>query len=967
MFGKWYICLFVWVSAVPAAVEGDQLFVPSASYETIQSAIESAIPGDEVVVAPGHYTENLNFRGNAITVRSEDPEDPDVVAATVIDGSAPVDPNFGSVVIFNSGEGHDSVLEGFTITGGTGSWIKVSWEYKGEYWNRCGGGVLCYNMSQPTITRNVFRDNLAGQGGGIYMYGNPVNPADPSNPPVHVTPVITDNEFTNNSAIVAHGFVPPSDDPNNDHGDGGAIVGFQGCDAIITGNEIYSNHAYAYGGGIHLRQWSHGTVENNTIMNNDSALGGGIHSTYMSSPKITRNQIKYNTVGSFGGGGIYVYYFSNPIIEYNIIQHNTSGRGAGIGVYWDSKPTISHNLITDNYTGAGILCVGSSPDIIHNTIANNTAGIYSGGIHCEYEASPLIEHNIISSNSNGYGIYVFESSPPSVPIVRYNNVWNHPHGNYGPVITDQTGQDGNISVDPDYVDSAHQNYHLSVSSSCINAGDPDHIVSPDETDFDGDTRIMGQYIDLGADEAWPIWNITQGSRYTVIQEAMDDSEYGDTVVVGQGHYYENINFGSHQLTLRSGDPNDWEVVERTIIDANDVGTVVVIAGGQGPETVLAGLTITGGNATNGHAGGIWCYTSSLITRNIITGNYASYKGGGLYFWSSSARALVSDNRIINNTARYGGGVFCDSSSRPRLESNYIGYNIAIENVGGIAMAKNSTDAIVLGNTIVGNYAANSGGGISLSNQSKAQVWNNLILGNRAGNYGGAMKILYCDPNVINNTIIGNEAPQGGGVYIAGFTNSLIANNIVAFGAQGEGIYGDDDPQEPASAILLHNDVFGNDDGNYGGSLADQTGLNGNISYDPNFVDPGYWDEQGTPSDPNDDIYVMGNYHLTSGSVCINAGDTSMVPAELIQDMDGEERVMAGGIDIGADEIDPTPHPADLDQNGIVDVRDLLLFCEQWLLEGLDLTADFDNSHTVDLVDWITFSADWFWQAYWYQP
>ena len=272
-------------------------------YLTIQSAIDAAVSSDEIIVQPGTYYENISFAGKSIHVQSVDPNDPNVVAATIINGSMPADPNTGSVVTFNSGEGRDSVLMGFTITGGTGSWIPVSWRYKGLQWNRCGGGVICYNMSAPTIAKNVFVDNSAGQGGGIYIYGDAVNNANPGNPSTHINPVIQENIFVNNTALINHGFAPPDATyPSSDHGDGGAIVAFQGVDASVTNNLIQMNHADQYGGGIHCRQWSYGLIEGNTVTNNDANLGGGIHITYNSAPTIRSNTVTLNSATNLGGG-----------------------------------------------------------------------------------------------------------------------------------------------------------------------------------------------------------------------------------------------------------------------------------------------------------------------------------------------------------------------------------------------------------------------------------------------------------------------------------------------------------------------------------------------------------------------------------------------------------------------------------------------------------------------------------------
>lgn len=472
------------------------LYVPG-DYLSVQEALDASGASDTVVVSPDTYTENIIFPPHAVTLTSTDPNNPTIVATTIIDGSIPADPNYGSTVTFNSAQGNDTILEGFTVTGGTGTWVAIAWRFHEVYWNRCGGGIVCYNMSQPTIRKNRIINNIAGEGGGIYVYGNPVNPSNPTNPPVHIQPIIDNNIFENNNAIQAHGFDPPDAVYTlENHGDGGAIVCFQGVDPSITNNTIQNNHADMYGGGLHLRQWSDGLIENNTIQNNDSTLGAGVHITYEALPVIRKNLIKGNVAGPAGGGGIYAYYFSNALIEFNTITENSCPNGSGIGAYWESDLIISNNLIFNNFDGSAIILKGdSTPTIYNNTITDNQIG----GVYCITSFSgdlPLIENNIITSNGTGYGIYASNTAP----TILYNNVWSNPGGNYGPLIGDQAGINGNVSTDPNFAGIG--NYHLLPVSLCRDAGNPGTVVSPVAVDFDGEPRLVNSRIDMGADEIY---------------------------------------------------------------------------------------------------------------------------------------------------------------------------------------------------------------------------------------------------------------------------------------------------------------------------------------------------------------------------------------------------------------------------------------------------------------------------------
>jgi len=109
----------------------------------IQQAINEASDGDEIIISEGIHHEHFNFRGKNLTVRSTHPNDPDIVAATVInaDGRRPV-------VSFSGGEDASCVLTGFTITNG----------------NR---GIYCSGVS-PTITNCTIIGNT---GIGIESWG----------------------------------------------------------------------------------------------------------------------------------------------------------------------------------------------------------------------------------------------------------------------------------------------------------------------------------------------------------------------------------------------------------------------------------------------------------------------------------------------------------------------------------------------------------------------------------------------------------------------------------------------------------------------------------------------------------------------------------------------------------------------------------------------------------------------------
>jgi len=148
-----------------------------ADQPTIQDGIEVCTNGDTVLVASGTYLENINFLGKQIIVTSHFVQIQDLayINSTIIDGSNPLNPDTASCVLFYSGEDSLSVLQGFTITGGTGTkWIdpqNPGWTWRG------GGGIFTFGSS-PTIQHNIIKNNSVtnttgvngAQGGGTLSF-----------------------------------------------------------------------------------------------------------------------------------------------------------------------------------------------------------------------------------------------------------------------------------------------------------------------------------------------------------------------------------------------------------------------------------------------------------------------------------------------------------------------------------------------------------------------------------------------------------------------------------------------------------------------------------------------------------------------------------------------------------------------------------------------------------------------------
>jgi hypothetical protein len=383
-----------------------------------------------------------------------------------------------------------------------------------------------------------------------------------------------------------------------------------------------------------------------------------------------------------------------------------------------------------------------------------------------------------------------------------------------------------------------------------------------------------------------------------IQSAIDAAAAGDTVLVASGTYFENINFRGKAITVESD-----QGPEVTIIDGNLAGSVVTLASGEGPASVLRGFTLQRGDASGyygSEGGGVRIERSSpTIQGNIITNNRACGSGGGIEADFSSAR--IEDNLITNNgqsllcSGGIGGGIAVLAGQTQVIDNIIVGNTWRSSSGGGIALFGGTP--IVRGNLIRANSAYDSGGGIDVSN-SDALIVQNLIIGNQA-EQGGGIYFGVGDgergPLLVNNTIAENLG-QGSGIFAVGFdAHAQLFNNVVV-GASGQSAIYCDPSFDPTPPVFMFNNVYTPDASAYGGICGDPTGTYGNISADPLFVDP-----------------LSNDYHLGSGSPSVDAGDNT-APDLPATDFDGDQRIINDRVDQGVDEYGVSAHRPGLPTN-----------------------------------------------------
>ena len=425
----------------------------TADFDNIQAAIDDANDGDTVEVQPGTYTgygnRGILIFSKSVTVTGTDPNDPHIVASTIIDCGGTGNATYTGFIVSVYGRGSggcdansgcDCILAGLTIT------------------NAADGAVLCI-APNCTIKDCTLTNNSNDDGGAISCYSG--------------SPTIANCTITGNSA------------------DYGAAIYCSRSNPTIANCRITGNSA-DYDGAVYCYQ-SNPVITNCTIIGNSAGLGGAIY-CHESDAVVVNCTINSNKAlpfprGGCLGGAIYCAVGRMEIANCTFARNSASRLGGTI--YSSSSDTrIANCTFAGNSTsdlGGAIYNSSSEMTITNCTFAGNSAD--QGGAIAGYLSASMVSNSIFWSNK----LSDIDTSD-NTPLIAYCN------------ILDGFGGIGNINVNPLFADSGYWDvngtpsdveddfwvdgdYHLKsegwrwdtqrevwtwddITSRCIDAGDP---------------------------------------------------------------------------------------------------------------------------------------------------------------------------------------------------------------------------------------------------------------------------------------------------------------------------------------------------------------------------------------------------------------------------------------------------------------------------------------------------------------
>lgn len=685
-------------------------------------------------------------------------------------------------------------------------------------------------------------------------------------------------------------------------------VTISGGNASIAGTKDYNGEAFAndYGGGIAARGNASARImlENVTLTANSADWGGGMAVTSGKPVHLLRSKVISNTVTGYGAGILFENLSPETVasVRSALIAGNAAQVNGGGVINKSAKVEYVNCLLSGNsaVSAGGVLNYLATTTFVNCTITGNRAGAgenAGGGVLDGNTSQTYIYNTIVAGNSTN-----FTRDGAMLPVI-YNSLvqgWTLTDNNN---IHQNTNPDFRAPVAWQSAPTTAGDYRLLVFSPCIDKGDNARLPAGLSVDFNGDSRIAGSSIDLGAME-WICPGIntlyvdgavatsgdgsTWGSSMKTLAEAVEVAARCSDIAeirVAQGTYLTTaVSTDSDRdktllitrggLKIIGGYPSGGgtrDLVANPTILSGDIGVVndasdnayhvMVIAHiqAEADSLVLDGLNFRMGNA-NG--------TGSFQISGI---DIHRYTGGAIFLRANAngQKLALRNCSFSNNNAGDGAGAVFIEGADPQFTSCDF-----FTNTGGNGGAMQTIYASprIVSSKFRGNTASGNGGGLLNINSSPTLI-NCALTGNLSA-FGAGIYNYTAAPSITNCVIAGNKATsnQGGGFYNTAssapvFTNSIVYGNSGAFVHVGAG---------PIVNYSLVEGFTGSGPGN----------LNGQA--------PAFVQQLGPDSAPT----IDGDYSLTDSSPCIDAASSEALSADITLDLNRKPRLVGSLVDMG---------------------------------------------------------------------
>lgn len=664
-----------------------------ADQPTIQAGINAAHNGDTVLVAPGTYTENINFNGKAITVTSSAGP-----ATTIIDGGGTA-----ATVTFQTGELRNSIISNLTIRNGG---------YAANTQQYAGGGIYVSNAA-PSILNNIITANIDHaiqvEFGAALIQGNELSGT-----------LGTGGTFFDGSGVILSG--------------NSSLSGL--THSILIGNTIQNNlHAHEYdGGGIGLWAVEGTVIQNNIIRNNSTTGAGGAITSYNTDNLVIIGNLIYgnhantdaalslhppgDSIGPFIG-----------IVASNTIYGNTQTATTG-GLGGNDSP--SNQVYLDGNLGQYLLVnnivVGSGPGTVavacgtvynylsltplvfdHNDFYNLGSPVYGGacpdqtGYYGNISADPLFVNPAAGNFQLSLGSPAVDAGNNSAPLLPATDLAGNPR------IQDATGKgypivDMGVYELAGQPDNAPSVLTLAPSVYELTGGTPltlsarltsaSGIPTGSVTFFEDGSQINVGLVDASGAAVYTVPSMVPGVHAFVATypgQGVFTPAVSVKFFVLVDKYGVTLNLTSSQNPSTVGQPVTFTA---TISSPDSLILSPIVLTDVISNTTLATLTP--------NSAGIATYTTTSLTagNHLIT---ASYTGDALH---NSATATI--NQQV--TSGLSTTTTLTSSLNPAPYSQSVTFTATVTNTSSTSGAPAGTVTFSDGNTVLGTQTLTSSSG-----------------------------------------------------------------------------------------------------------------------------------------------------------------------------------------------------------------------------------------------------------------